>query len=260
MHVRARFAAAVLAPLLLATAACGGSEDGKEEAKATPGAGGTAGATAGASGDSGAGNSGVGNSEVADDTKGYKLVAPESIDAYTKSSPGNTPGAKEAQDLGVDNAQTVSGIYNAPSTDPADRTKVGGTRLTFYGYYGEVADPAKALDNYLATAGNKGLKGTGKPQGMEIQPAGSAKTVKPAGFEGALMKCQDMQVTRTKVAGAPDEGADFRFTVCAWSDHSTLGAADVVGLAQMRIGGEGPTQDEVAALTAKLYNAARQKA
>ncbi|WTW96798.1 hypothetical protein OG216_27080 [Streptomycetaceae bacterium NBC_01309] len=260
MHFRARFAAAVvLPPLLLVTAACGGSEDGKEDpkadAKATSGVGSTAGATAGASGDSGASNS-----EVADSTKGYKLVAPESVDAYTKSSPGGTPGAKEAQDLGVDNAQTVSGAYNAPSTDPDDRTKVGGTRLNFYGYYGEIADPAKALDTYLANVGNKGLKGTGKPQGMEIQPVGSAKAVKPADFAGALMKCQDMKVTSSNVDGAPKDGADFQFTVCAWSDYSTLGAADVVGLAQMRLGGEGPSQDEVVALTVKLYNTARQKA
>jgi hypothetical protein len=251
MRFHALVAAAVTAPLLILSAACGGSEGGKDDPKA-PGVGSTADATGGASG-----SGSVRNGEVADSTKGYKLVAPESVDAYTKSSPGTTPGAKEAKDLGVDNAQTVSGVYNASGTDPA---KVGGTRLTFYGYYGEIADPAKALDAYLATAADKGLKGSGKTPGIDIKPSGNATIMKPAGLEGALMKCQDMQVTRSKVDGAPNDGADFRFVVCAWSDYSTLGGADVVGLAQMKTGGNGASQDEVAALTVKLYDTARQKA
>ncbi|MFI6583073.1 hypothetical protein [Embleya sp. NPDC050493] len=253
MRLRARLAAAVI-PLLVATAACGGSEDGKDDAKA-PSVGGTADATTGTSG-----GGPVGSGAIDTGTKGYKLVVPESVDAYTKSSPGSTPGTQEAESLGVGGARTVSGVYNAPAADPDDPALFGGTRLTFEGFSGEIADPAKALDTYLANVGNKGLKGTGKAQGMEIQPVASARTVKPAGFEGALMKCQDMQVTRNKGDGAPKSVADFRFPVCAWADYSTLGGANVVGLAQMTKGGEGASQDEVAALIAKLYNTARQKA
>ncbi|WP_331772306.1 hypothetical protein OG948_53220 (plasmid) [Embleya sp. NBC_00888] len=254
MRFRARLAAAVV-PLLVVTAACGGSEDEKEDAKA-PGVGATADATpAGASG-----GGSVGSDAIAAGTKGHKLVVPASVDAYTKSGPGSTPGEKEGEGLGVDNAQAVSGVYNAPGTDPGNRAKVGGTRLTFDGFSGEIADPAKALDKYLADVGNKGLKGTGKAQGIEIQPDGRARTVKPAGFAGALMKCQDMKVTHGTGDAAPKNVADFRFPVCAWADYSTLGGVNVVGLAQMTIGGEGASQDEVAALTVKLYHTARQKA
>lgn len=253
MRFRARFAVAVI-PLLVVTAACGGSEDEKDDAK-VPGVGNTADATAGASG-----GGSVNSTDPSAGTKGYKLVVPPSVDAYTKSGPGTTPGGMEGEGLGVDKAQAVSGVYNAPGTDPGDSTKVGGTRLTFDGFHGEIADPAKALDKYLANVGNKGLKGTGKAQGMEIQPVASARTVKPAGFEGALMRCQDMKVTSGKGDGSSKGGADFSFPVCAWSDYSTLGGVNVVGLAQMTIGGDGASQDEVAALTAKLYNTARQKA
>lgn len=254
MHSRARLAVAVIAPLLVLTAACGGSDDGKGDTN-TPGAGDTAGTnTPGSGGGSGSG------SGIADSTKGFKLVVPTSVDAYTKSSPGNTPAEKEGEALGIAKAQPVSGVYNAPSTTPDDPTKVGGTRLSFDGFYGEIADPAKALDTYLANVGEKGLKGAGKTPGIEIRPVGSARTVRPAGVEGALMKCQDMKVTRSKDAGTAATGADFQFPVCAWSDYSTLGGANVVGLAQMKNGGKGATQDEVAALTAKLYITARQKA
>lgn len=250
MLLRARIAAVVVPPLLALTAGCGGSDDAK-----APGVGGPTGATSGPSSSSSAGGG-----AIADSTKGYKLIVPESVDAYTKSSPGAAPGDKEAAVLGIAQAQPVSGVYNAPSTDPGDPAKVGGTRLTFDGFYGEIADPAKALDTYLANVGNKGLKGTGKAPGIDIQPVGTARTVKPAGFEGALMKCQDMKVTRSKGDGSAKGGADFQFPVCAWSDYSTLGGVNVVGLAQMTNGGDGASQDEAAALAAKLYNTARQKA
>ncbi|MCF2526962.1 hypothetical protein [Yinghuangia soli] len=259
MRFRARFAtAAVIPALLAATAACGGSEDGqdgKDRGAQAPGSISTAGAPSGTG--PGNGSPAGGNSGIADSTRNHKIVVPDAIEPYTKSSTGSTPGQKEAEGLGVANAQTVSGVYNAPGTDPA---KVGGTRLTFDGFYGEIADPAKALDGYLAGIANKGLKGDAKTPGVEVQPVGTAKTVKPAGFDGALMKCQDMKVVRTPGAEMPKDVAEFQFPVCAWADYSTLGGARVVGLAQMRTGGDGVSQDEVAALTAKLYKAARQKA
>ncbi|MFE3204481.1 hypothetical protein [Embleya sp. NPDC059237] len=253
MPFRARFAAAFVPPLLVMTAACGGSDDKKDGAKA-PDAGSTAGVTTGAPG-----GGSVSGGAVAAGTKGYKLVVPESIDAYTKSSSGTTPGAKEAEELGIKNAQTVSGVYNAPDPDPDNRARLGGTRLTFHGFHGEITDPAKALDTYLANVGNKGMKGGGKAPGTDIQPIAGAKTVKPAGFEGALMKCQVMQFTYSKSDAATKALADFRFPVCAWADYATLGGVDVAVLTEMKTGGEGISPDEAAALTAKLYNLARQK-
>lgn len=207
------------------------------------------------------------NSEITGSTKGFRLVSPDSVDAYKKTSPGNTPGElnaeqkKAAEDLGVSNARAASGIYNAESTDFSDPAKVGGRRLSFDGLYGEIADPAKALDNYFANVTKKGFKGDGKARGLELQRVGSARVVKPADFKGALMKCQDVKVTRDKSAGAPKSGdKDFQFPVCAWSDYSTLGGVNVFELAQSATGGPGASQDEVAELTAQLYKAARRKA
>lgn len=207
----------------------------------------------------------AGTSEIADGTKGYRLVAPESVDSYKKSSPGNASGElnaeqqKEAEGVGVRNARSASGIYNAESTDLDDPAKMGGNRLSFDGLYGEIADPAAALDHYFATFVKKGLKGDGKARGLTLERVGSARIMKPEGFEGALMKCQDVKVTRDKGEGAPKSGADFQFPVCAWADRSTLGGANVVALAQPVTGGQGASQEEVAALTAQLYKTARQK-
>ncbi|MEU9143919.1 hypothetical protein [Streptomyces sp. NPDC048349] len=210
---------------------------------------------------------GVGNGDVTVDSKGYTLVAPESVDAYKKSSPGSAPAElnagqrKEAAGVGVNNAQAVSGIYNAVSTDPDDPAKVGGKRLTFDGLYGDIPDPATALDNYFANVTKKGFKGDGKARGLTMERLGSPRAMKPAGFEGALMKCQDVKVTHDKDAGAPKGGAaEFQFPVCAWSDYSTLGGANVFELAQAKTGGKGASQEEVAALTAELYKTARKKA
>ncbi|MGW6708799.1 hypothetical protein ACWGDE_28465 [Streptomyces sp. NPDC054956] len=209
----------------------------------------------------------VGSSEISGSTKGYKLVAPESVGAYEKSSPGSAPGElnaeqkKEAQALGVNNAQAVSGIYNADSTDPGDPAKVGGRRLIFDGLYGDIADPSMALDKYFANVGNKGPKGDGKRKGVEMQLVGKARVVKPAGFEGALMKCQDVKVAHAKGDGTSKSvDADYQIPVCAWSDHSTVAGTNVFELAQAKTGGQGASQDEVAALTAELYRTARRKA
>ncbi|MFD3872823.1 hypothetical protein [Streptomyces sp. NPDC058623] len=220
----------------------------------------------GGEGDGHGPGAGVGASGISGSTKGYKLIAPESVDAYEKSSPGSAPGElnaeqKEgAQVLGVNNARAVSGIYNAPSTDPEDPATVGGRRLIFDGLYGEIADPAMALDHYFTNVDKKGPKGDGKRQGVEMRLVGKARVVKPAGFEGALMKCQDVKVTRAKGDGnAKSVDRDYQIPVCAWSDYSTVAGANVLQLAQPMTGGQGASQDEVAALTAKLYNTARHR-
>ncbi|MEW2135589.1 hypothetical protein AB0892_03100 [Streptomyces sp. NPDC005409] len=210
------------------------------------------------------GSDGADNSEVSADSKGYQLVAPESVDAYKKTGQGSAPAElnaeqkKEAADAGVNNARTVSGLYNAAGTDPA---KVGGRRLSFDGLYGDIADPATALDHYFAHVTKKGFKGDGKARGLTMERIGSPRAVKPAGFEGALMKGQDVKVTRDKEAGAPKDGAaEFQFPVCAWSDYSTLAGVNVFELTQSMTGGKGASQEEVAALAAELYKTARRKA
>ncbi|MEU1132743.1 hypothetical protein ABZ383_23265 [Streptomyces sp. NPDC005900] len=206
------------------------------------------------------------NSAVSESTKGYTLVAPESVDDYRKTGPGTTSGEltaeqkSKAEDLGVSNPQGASGIYNAPSTDPDDLTKTGGKRLTFDGLYGDIDNPAEALDNYFAGLDEKSPKGGAKVKGIQLRPVGNPETVRPTGFKGALMKCQDVKVTFDKGASPAGNAAkEYQFPVCAWSDYSTLGGANVFALAQSMTGGKAASQNEVAALTAKLYKTARQK-
>ncbi|CAO0828950.1 hypothetical protein SMICM17S_11761 [Streptomyces microflavus] len=95
--------------------------------------------------------------------------------------------------------------------------------------------------------------------GNKVSLVGSPKDVKPAGFDGALMRCQDIKTINEKADGTLAKGPTEVITpVCIWADYSTVGmvvAVDVGGA----LTGKGIPQDDVAALAAKLYNTSRTK-
>lgn len=98
-----------------------------------------------------------------------------------------------------------------------------------------------------------------KDEGAKGSLVGSPKNVTPAGFEGALMKCQNMNIPNEEADGKPENGPkEMIMPVCVWADYSTVAA--VIGF---DIGGamtnKPMTQDETAALAAKLYNTSRTK-
>ncbi|MFG2979953.1 hypothetical protein ACGFYQ_01680 [Streptomyces sp. NPDC048258] len=191
---------------------------------------------------------------VSADTKGYKLVAPESVDDFKKDpkykqKPFTDEDKKEAEAAGVKNATQVGMNYVAG--DPKNPLTAKG--LNFSGVYGEIADPEKAVDGYFARARMEAAK-DGK---SEVELVGSPKTMSPANFKGAVMKCQDVKFTSKDTSTKGPKEATLPF--CIWGDYSTLSMVSASDVASILAGKPGYTQEQAAELAAKLYNTARVK-
>lgn len=203
---------------------------------------------------------GASNSDVADSTKGYKLTPSATLDGYKKGDAGGAPSGPATgknkttlEDLGVKDPQQVGATYQAGSED---NPTAGLKSITLSGFWGDVTDPAKVIDNAFNDAEDSFKKGS---DGMEIQRVGSPKAVSPAGFKGALMKCQDLKVLNKEGDGTAEKGPkEFTIPTCVWADYSTVGTVIGVDVA-LSMTGKGMPQDEVADLTAKLYNTSRTK-
>ncbi|MFF7255102.1 hypothetical protein [Streptomyces microflavus] len=202
---------------------------------------------------------GASNSDVADSTKGYKLTPAASVDDYKQDPSKKKPEAAmsgkdkaEAEAMGVKNPHEVSAQY--VSGDLA-KNPLLAKMLMLQGVWGEVEDPEKVIDGSFKNA-EKEAAASEDTQGSLV---GSPKAVTPAGFEGALMKCQDVKVINDKADGTAQKGPkEMTMPVCIWADYSTVGV--VIGF---DIGGaitnKPMTQDETSALAAKLYNTSRTK-
>ncbi|MFD7421185.1 hypothetical protein ACFV6M_12200 [Streptomyces californicus] len=205
--------------------------------------------------------SGGGSSDVADSTKGYKLTPAATVEDFKKdaskpsvSRPVTGKDKAEAEAMGVMNANKVDAQYQSGSKDNPLAQKV----LVFEGVWGEVSDPAKTLDAAFATAEVNMMKsgGDGERKGSLV---GSPKEYKPEGFDGALMKCQDLKVVNDKADGTPANGPkEFTMPVCIWADYSTVGIVASLDVASA-LTGKGVPQEDVADLAAKLYNTSRTK-
>ncbi|MFE6835682.1 hypothetical protein ACFVFI_12745 [Streptomyces sp. NPDC057705] len=193
--------------------------------------------------------------DIAADTKGYKLVAPESVDDFKKDPKHKesafTPAEKkEVEGVGMKNPTKVNMGYQ--SGDPSN--PLAGKLLNFSGFYGELADPEKAVDAYFALAKLEAAKEESK---MTVDLVGSPKTMNPAGFKGGVMKCQEAKFTSKDPAyKGPKE---FTLPICIWGDYSTLGTATPMEMASLISGKSGYTLDQTAEITAKFYNTARVK-
>ncbi|MEU6012636.1 hypothetical protein ABZ826_00835 [Streptomyces sp. NPDC047515] len=200
---------------------------------------------------------GASNSDVADSTKGYKLTPAASVDDYKKgtSAPsGPVTGAQKtnAENLGIKDAQQAGALYQSGSKEELLTAK----SVNFTGLWGDVTDPAKVIDNSFNNTAAGMKKGD---QGMDAQLVGSPKSVTPSGFKGALMKCQDMKVINKEGDGTPAKGPkEFTIPICVWADYSTVGIVYGIDMG-LAMSGKGMNQDDVAALTAKLYNTSRSK-
>ncbi|MDP9949332.1 MULTISPECIES: hypothetical protein [Streptomyces] len=204
---------------------------------------------------------GGGSSDVADSTKGYKLTPPATVEDFKKdaskpsvSRPVTGKDKAEAEAMGVMNANKADAQYQSGSKDNPLAQKV----LVFEGVWGEVSDPAKTLDAAFATAEVNMMKsgGDGERKGSLV---GSPKEYKPEGFDGALMKCQDLKVVNDKADGTPANGPkEFTMPVCIWADYSTVGIVASLDVASA-LTGKGVPQEDVADLAAKLYNTSRTK-
>ncbi|MGW5850390.1 hypothetical protein ACWFQ8_20980 [Streptomyces sp. NPDC055254] len=195
------------------------------------------------------------SSAISADTKGYKLVAPEAVDDFKKDPKHKDPqfsekDKKEAEGVGVKNPTQVGMTYQ--SGDP--KNPLAGKLLNFSGVYGELADPEKSVDAYFALAKLEATKGDSK---TTVDLIGSPKTMKPAGFKGAVMKCQEAKFTsKDPSTKGPKE---FTLPICIWGDYSTLGTVTAMEMASMIAGKSGYTLEQTADFTAKLYNTSRVK-
>lgn len=99
--------------------------------------------------------SGGGNGDVADSTKGYKITPAASVGDYKKSdksSSSDTMTSKEkteAEALGIKDAHKAEAQYQSGELEKNPLTT---KMLMLYGNWGEVSDPAKALDGMFAQA------------------------------------------------------------------------------------------------------------
>ncbi|KIF05113.1 hypothetical protein PL81_14890 [Streptomyces sp. RSD-27] len=203
---------------------------------------------------------GGGAGGVSDATKGYKLAFPAAVDSYQKQPDGtgaaapDTPLAGDkkvkAEALGVQNAHSTNAKYQV-GTDPK------GKSLSASGLWGDIADPAKAIDNYYA--GLSQNNGETEKMGFKYEVVGTPKEFSPAGFKGAVMKCANVKLVNLKPAATGKEPKEIQVPSCAWGDHSTLVGVNSIDPAAVLVGGSSGTLDEVAALAAKLYNTARVK-
>ncbi|MBM7056147.1 hypothetical protein [Streptomyces durocortorensis] len=202
-----------------------------------------------------------GGSDVADSTKGYKLTPPASVEDYTKDASKPAPSGPvtgedkaEAEAMGVKDANKAGAQYQAGSKDNPLAQKV----LIFEGVWGEVPDPAKTLDDAFTKAEKNMTKDTNN-SGGKASLVGSPKEFKPDGFDGALMKCQDLKMVNNKGDGTPTKGPkQFTMPVCIWADYSTVGIVAGLDVASALTEKSVP-QEEMADLAAKLYNTSRTK-
>ncbi|MFB7412715.1 hypothetical protein ACFCZ2_36620 [Streptomyces sp. NPDC056202] len=200
---------------------------------------------------------GGGNSAVADDTKGYKITPAATIGEYKKEGAGKSgdlsPEQKIAADaMGIKNPQQAQASYKAG--DASDPLK--GKNMSLNGMWGEVADPEKAIDAAFA---NYGKNQGSKSEEVKVTPVGSPEDKTPAGFEGALMKCQNLTLESTKAQTTPGPKS-FTVPTCIWADYGTVGVVNALDPSTMLTGGQGFTLDQVAELTAQQYKASRSKA
>ncbi|MFI8276484.1 hypothetical protein ACIGBH_16525 [Streptomyces sp. NPDC085929] len=194
---------------------------------------------------------------VSSATKGYKLVAPETVDDFKKDpkykdTPLSGKDKTEAEAMGIKNPTKVAQQYQAG--DPSN--PLSAKALNFSGLYGDIADPEKAVDAYFATA----KLNAGKDKSMSVDLIGSPQAVTPSGFSGAVMKCQEMKFTSTSTSTTAKGPKEFTLPVCIWGDYSTLSVVSATDLASVLAGKTGYTLEQTSELAAKLYNTARVKA
>ncbi|AXE27743.1 hypothetical protein C0216_25555 [Streptomyces globosus] len=187
-------------------------------------------------------------------TKGYKLVAPETVGEF-KKNPKSAPKSfsdkdrREAEAVGVKNPQQVAQKYQAG--DPGNPLAAKG--LNFEGVYGDIAEPEKAVDAYFALA--KASTSEGSKTNVELIDTPKAMT--PKGFKGAVMKCQEAKYTVNDPSfKGPKE---FTLPICIWGDHSTLTMVGASDAGALLTGKKGYTLEQVADFAAQLYNTARVK-
>ncbi|MGQ7749410.1 hypothetical protein ACUN29_13035 [Streptomyces sp. WC2508] len=200
-----------------------------------------------------------GNGDVSSDTKGYKLTPAASVDDYKKSpSGGGASGPMKGKDKAESEAMGIKSPNEAGAeyaSGDIEKNPLTSKALMLKGVWGEIEDPAKTLDAAFAGAKME----MAKEEDSDVTLVGSPENVEPAGFKGALMKCQTLKTVNKKADGTVQNGPKEILTpVCIWADYSTVGIVFGIDIGAAMTNKAMPTED-VAALAAKLYNTSRTK-
>ncbi|MFF8815090.1 hypothetical protein [Streptomyces pactum] len=190
----------------------GGDDDKKDQGKSdvkVPG-GGTGG--------------GTGGGELKNDGP-HKLTVPATLlTEYKLGDGGEEPDALSASDKAgltiSGDAVGITGEYTTidPSATPDPAQLATAKGMYVLGAYGDIADPARALDAIFAE-GSKEMAGDD-----DLELVGTPEPQAPANLSGAVMKCQTMKPKQ------PEPGAPSSIPLCGWADHSTVA---VVGVAHL---------------------------
>ncbi|MFD8011903.1 hypothetical protein [Streptomyces sp. NPDC058955] len=183
----------------------------------------------------------------------HKLVTPDTVLTEYKKIPDEGKGSddddpvKDAAKYGVKNPQEVNGSWQVE--DKAN--PLAGKMLSFGGVYGEIEDPEKTVDAMFAS-----MKAEAEKNKDEGELIGDPKPVTPAGFDGAVLKCQEMKYKPGDSGGVGPK--EVIMPVCVWGDHSTIGYVLHFNLADMMVG-KGGTMEQTADIAAKLRKEVRVK-
>ncbi|WP_399925334.1 hypothetical protein [Streptomyces kanamyceticus] len=193
---------------------------------------------------------GGGGSASVEDDGAHKLVPPTSVGEYKKGDDADGPDdgplgsndKKDAEEIGIKNGENVGATYRSGEA-------FKGRQMSFWGMYGEIADPEKSIDEGFAKAEESAQKDSDDSEEYEL--VGDPETVEPDALDNAVMKCQ--------TANIKEDGRLMKLPICIWADHSTYGVVFGIDMAALAKGG-GMATDEVASFAADLRKAARVKA
>ncbi len=170
---------------------------------------------------------GTGSGGGLEDDGPHKLSAPSSIlsDEYDRQGPAQeekvySSDAKDLAQAGVSDATSVGAVYSTTDLtkldpeDPSDLAKLQtAENITYFGVYGKVEDPEKALD-VMFTQMHKNT------DDEKVTLVGDPKSVSPDGLDGAVMKCQEAETTH------PVTKKEQTTFMCVWADYSTVAVVE----------------------------------
>ncbi|MFJ2769503.1 hypothetical protein [Streptomyces sp. NPDC087300] len=206
---------------------------------------------------------GGGSGGIKDDGP-HKLTTPAKVLGEYETDPSQTGGANsvdldKAEAAGVKNPKDVQAAYKSGGEENPMAQKV----LNFGGVYGDIKDPAGVVDHMFTNAKEKN-ETSASSGGQEITLVGEPKEYKPAGLDGAVLKCQEMKVALGSGAGTTGatSGASgpssMSAATCIWGDHSTIGYVVTTDVASA-VSGKAADLDEAAGTTAKFRGEVRVK-
>ncbi|MBZ4319734.1 hypothetical protein [Streptomyces huiliensis] len=185
------------------------------------------------------------------DTVRYRLTAPETVlGDYKKAEeqPGKDDDAdnrKENAELGIRDSHEI-GAYYSRGDGPSER------RLFYQGAWGRIDDPGATLDRLFRKFAD-GPKGD-----IDGKFVGSPQDAHPKGLDDAVMKCQNMRITRN--GGLLSKPVEVELPFCMWADHSTTAFLIGLGAATMRDGGRPVSLEQAAEELARLRKEVRAEA